>query len=173
MEGIDEGWFENMSSLACIVKIHVADVPSTDDEVTWVHHWHEVLDWLEDILELVGLLVVLVSNVSGSALGEGTVEVGVLDTSLGLPGLSLLVGKNTSGESGTVVSTETDKHYSDLWNFRLSLKFVSDGLDSLGVGSLIPHWDFLLVGCLDGWSLVSLHFGELVGCFLKVLFISY
>jgi len=158
LEGVDEGWLENVGSLACVIKIHVADVPSADDEVAWVYHWHEIFDWFENILELVGLLVVLVANMGGCALGEGPVEVGVLNTSLGFPRLSLFVGKNTGGEGRSVVSTKTDKHNSDLWNFRLGLKFVGDGLDSLGVGSLIPHWDFLLVGGLDNWSLVDLHF---------------
>jgi len=70
LEGIDESWLENMSSLAGVEQVHVGDIPSGDFEITWVNHWHKVLNWLEDILELVGLLVILVSNVSGGTLGE-------------------------------------------------------------------------------------------------------
>lgn len=84
-------------------------------------------------------------------------EVGVLGSSLGLPRLSLLVGKNTGGESGSVVASETNKHDSNFWDLCFSLDLVLDVLDNLGVGSLVPHWNFLLVGGFDGWSLVDLH----------------
>jgi hypothetical protein len=55
LEGIDESWLENMSSLAGVEQVHVGDIPSGDFEITWINHWHKVLNWLEDILELVGL----------------------------------------------------------------------------------------------------------------------
>ena len=84
-------------------------------------------------------------------------EVGVLSSSLGFPSLSLLVGKNTGGESGAVVASKTNKHNGDLWDLSLRLNLVLDVLDNLFVGLLVPHWNFLFVGGLDGWSLVDFH----------------
>merc|ERR1712100_56990 len=123
-----------MSSLARLVHVQVGDIPTGDLEIIWVDHGHDVFNWLENILESVVLLVVLVADMCGSALGERSVEVRVLNSSLGFPRLLLLVGKNNGGESGTVVSSESDKHDSDLWNFGISLDLVGDGLDGLLVG---------------------------------------
>lgn len=83
-------------------------------------------------------------------------EVGVLGSSLGLPRLSLLVGKNTGGESGTIVSTKTDKHDSEFRHVGFSLDLVSHVLYCLGVGFCIPHWNLVFVGGLDGWSVLHL-----------------
>jgi hypothetical protein len=153
LQGVDEGWLKDVSSLAGLEHVHVADVPSGDLEVHWVDHGHEVPDWLVNILELVGLLIVLVTNVGSGALGERTMEVWMLSSSLGLPSLLLLVGEDTGGESGAIVASEADKHDAELGNVRLGLDPVADGLHGLGVGLLVPHWDLVFVDGFDGWSL--------------------
>ena len=131
-EGVHKRWLKDMGSLAGIVGVGFVDVPSADFKITWVDHWHKVLDWLVDVLEVVGLLIMFVSNVSGGSLGEGTVEVWVLNSSLGLPSLLLFVGENSGNESTSVVSTKADKHDSKLWNGVDSLDGVGELLDGLG-----------------------------------------
>lgn len=153
LQGVDEGWLKDVSSLAGLEHVEVTDVPSGDLEVHWVDHGHEVPDWLVDILELVGLLVVLVADVSGGALGERSVEVWMLGSSLGLPRLFLFVGEDASGKGGAIVASEADQHDADLGDVSLSPDLVGDDLDGLGVGFLVPHWDLLFVDGFDSWSL--------------------
>lgn len=152
LQRIDKGWLENVSSLAGLVHVQVADVPSSDLEVNWVDHWHDVFNWLEDILELVGLLVVLVADMGGSTLCERSMEVWMLNSSLGLPRLLLFVGKNTGSEGRTIVTSEANKHNSNAWDSSLSGDLVFDLLDGLNIGFIVPHWDFLLVYRLDDWG---------------------
>jgi hypothetical protein len=91
--------------------------------------------------------------VSGGALGERSMEVWMLDSILGLPGCLLFVGKDTSNESASVVSSESDKHDSDFWNLGDSLDLGGDLLEGLGLLSLVPDWDRLLVHVGDFLSL--------------------
>lgn len=56
----------------------------------------------------------------------------------------MLVGEDTSSESGSVVTTETDKHGSESWGLELGLK---------GVFSLLEVWDEDTVGLSHGASL--------------------
>ena len=140
-EGVHERWLKDMRSLAGVIDVGFVDVPSADFKITWVDHWHKVLDWLVDVLEVVGLLIVFVSNVSGGSLGEGTVEVWVLNTSLGLPSLFLFVGEDSGNESRSVVSSKADKHDSKLWDGVDGFNSVGELLDGLALLSLIPHWD--------------------------------
>jgi len=76
-----------------------------NEHITGIDHRHNVLDWLIDIGELFRLLIVLETNMSGGTLGKGAMEIWVLDSSFGLPGSFLFVGKDTSGHGGAIVST--------------------------------------------------------------------
>jgi hypothetical protein len=144
-ESIDKRWLKDVRSLAGIEQVSIVDIPSTDFEINWVDHWHKVFDWLVDVLEVVGFFIKFVSNVSGSSLGERSVEVWVLESSLGLPCLIFLVSKYTGDHSRSVVASKTDKHDTKFWYSVDSLDSVSEFVDSLNVFSFIPHWDRLFV----------------------------
>lgn len=144
-ESIDKRWLKDVGSLTGIEQVGIVDIPSTDFEINWVYHWHEVFDWLVDILKFVGFVIKFVSNVSGSSLGERSVEVWVLDSSLGLPCLIFLVSKDTGDKSRSVVASKTNKHDTKFWYSVDSLDSVSKFVDSLNVFSFIPHWDRLFV----------------------------
>ena len=141
LKGVDEVWLKNMGPLACGEEISLVDVPTRDLEVARVDHWHEVLDWLVDILKLVGGWVHLVTNVGGGALSERSMEVWVLDTLLGLPSLTLFVGQNSGCEGRTIVTSEADKHDTKLWDFSFGLDLVDKLVNDLFIGFLVPHWD--------------------------------
>ena len=91
-QGIDESWLQDMRSLASCVKISRVNVPTRNDKVGRVNHWHEIFDWLVDILEIVGSWIHLETNMGGGALGERTMEVWLLHSFLGFPSLVLFVG---------------------------------------------------------------------------------
>jgi hypothetical protein len=74
-ESIDKRWLKDVGSLAGIEQVSIIDIPSTDFKINWVDHWHKVFDWLVDILKFVRFVIKFVSNVSGSSLGERSVEV--------------------------------------------------------------------------------------------------
>ena len=157
-----------MGSLASIEQVGVVDVPTGDLKVHWVDHWHDFVNWLVNIGELLGVLIELESDVSGGALGERSMEVWVLDSTLGLPLLLLLVGKDTSDESASVVSSKSDKHHSELWHLGGGFDLVGNLLDGLLVLCLVPHWDGVLIGVGDflRFHLITL---DLLFCLLIII----
>ena len=57
---------------------------------------------------------------SSSRLSEGTVEVGLLDTILGLPSKFFLVCENTCNQCRTIVAAKTDEQHSKFGNLLFS-----------------------------------------------------
>ena len=130
LERVEKTRLKNMSSLGCVEQVSIVDVPAGDLKVNWACHWHDVFDWLEDVLKFTILLAVLVPNMSCGTLSERPMEVWMGNAILSLPRLLKLVCKNSGGESRSVISSKTHKHDSELW-------YLSDRLN--GVGNLLVH----------------------------------
>jgi len=96
--------FQDFSSSHGISQVHLADIPTTDDDVVGVNEGEDLVQGEEDF----GVLGV--TDLSGRGLGDGAQIVGLVGTGSGVPGDVVLVGKDTSLESGTVVTTETNEH---------------------------------------------------------------
>ena len=74
-----------------------------------------------DVLELSSLFVILETNMGGSTLGKGPIEVSFHVSCAGWPRQFLLVGENSSHESRSVVATETNHHEAELGDSSLCL----------------------------------------------------
>jgi len=142
LELLDESRLENVRSLCCLVEVSTVDIPTGDLKVNRIDHREQVLHGLVNIRESTILLAVFETNVAGGGLSEGTVHVGLDLTVAAVPSDLLLVGDDTSGESGTVVTTKTDKHDTELGN-------VFVGLDLLLLGNSL---EIGLVLSIDGES---------------------
>lgn len=144
-----EGWLKNGSAVHSISQVHGRDIPSTEDKVVGVDHWENVMERDVDLLASGGLS----TELDGGAHDDGTIVVGRLGSGAGLPSEVLLVGNDTGGDSGTVVTTPSYKHETGLWDLALSLEVI-DGLDWLGnvlaIGSLGDLGGAVGVGGLDG-----------------------
>jgi len=119
--------FQDFSSSHGISQVHLADIPTTDDDVIGVNEGKDLVQGKEDF----GVLGV--TNLGGRGLGDGAQIVGLVGTGSGVPGDVVLVGKDTSGESGTVVTTETNEHSTESGGDGVSLEGV---LGSLEVGGI-------------------------------------
>mmetsp|Transcript_69588 Transcript_69588/g.96645 ORF Transcript_69588/g.96645 Transcript_69588/m.96645 type:complete len:545 (-) Transcript_69588:57-1691(-) len=121
---LDESGLKNVGSLARFVKVSTVNIPTGNLEVDGFDHRKQFLNRLVDIIKCTILFVIFESSVAGGALGKGTVHVGLNLTVAAIPSDLLLVGDDTSGESGTVVTTKTDKHDTELGNVFVSLDLL-------------------------------------------------
>ncbi len=118
-----EGWLKDGSAIHGILQVHGGDIPSTDDEVIWVDHWEDLVEWDVDVLG--GLRIS--AQLHGGSHSDGSVVVGGAWTLTSLPGEVVTVGDDAGGDGGAVVASKTDQHHSDLWDGALDLEVV-DGL---------------------------------------------
>jgi len=109
---------DDFSSLEGISKVLLGDIPTADDDVVRVNERKDFLEGSEDFLVLVE------TNLGGGGLGDGAVVIGSVGTLLGLPGDVMLVGENTSSQSGSVVSAEADDHDTELGDLGGGLECV-------------------------------------------------
>jgi hypothetical protein len=146
---VDESGLKHVGALGGFVQVEVADVPTADVEVDGVDHGEKLLDGLEDVGERAVCLIEVETNVSGGALGEGTIEVSLLLTSLGGPGESTLVSDDTGCEGGTVVTTKADEHDTKLGDSLVSFDglLLDDRAGLLGFG--VVEGEAVLVVDLD------------------------
>lgn len=119
--------FQDFSSSHGISQVHLADIPTADDDVVGVNEGKDLVQGEEDF----GVLGV--TNLGSRGLGDGAQIVGLVSTGFGVPGDVVLVGKDTSGESGTVVTTETNEHSTKSGGLGISLEGV---LGSLKIGGI-------------------------------------
>lgn len=166
-----EGWLKDSSTVHGISQVHGADIPSANDEVVGVDHGQNVMEGDVDILG--GLRIR--TKLHGGGHGDGTVVVCSTVALTCGPGEVAAVGNDTSSDGGTVVTTETDQHHTDLGDGTLDLEVVDGllggsnvlaslilgdrggavrvlGLDSLG--SVLDVWAVDREKVLDGGSTV-------------------
>ena len=91
-----EGWLKDGSAVHGILQVHGRDIPTTDDEVIWVDHWEDLLEWNVDILS--GLSIG--AQLHGGRHGDGSVVVGGAWTLPSLPCEVITVGNNAGGDGG-------------------------------------------------------------------------
>ena len=71
-----------------------------------MNHWEHVADWNVDFFGGSGLR----TNADGGGTKDGANVVGLLDTTLGVPGDLVLVWKDSSAKRRAVVTTHPDHH---------------------------------------------------------------
>lgn len=130
-----ESRLQDLGAIHGLSQVQRADVPASNDKVVGVDHGQQVVE--RDVDLLVGLGVS--SELDSRAHDDGAIVVGLLDALLGVPNKVASVGNNTGGNSGTIVTTPTDKHHADLGNLAVDLEVVERLLGSshkvtIGVG---------------------------------------
>jgi hypothetical protein len=153
-----EGGLKDSSTVHGISQVHRADIPSANDEVVGVDHGENVMEGDVDILG--GLRIR--AQLHGGGHGDGTVVVSSTVALTCGPGEVATVGNDTSGDGGTIVTTETDQHHTGLGDGTLDLEVV-DGL--LGGSNVLASLILRdrggavgvlgldsLVGVLDVWA---------------------
>lgn len=96
---------ENLGSFHSLVHRDTRDIPSANDKVIRVHHGQHVGNRHKDIFTRLGVGTESDSRSSD----ERTDIVGLLKTILGVPGDSVLVGKMSREDRGSVISAQTDQ----------------------------------------------------------------
>lgn len=117
--GLESG-LKDLSAVHGLGQVHLANVPTANDEVIGVDHGQDVLEWDVDLLVSLGIVTQLESR----AHDDRTVVVGLARTLLGVPGDLAAVGEDTSGDGGAVVATPTDQHHTDLGDLAVDLEVV-------------------------------------------------
>ena len=97
---------EHASTFRGLVHRHTRDVPPSKDKVVRVNHWEHVADWNVDFFGGSGLR----TNADGGGTKDGANVVGLLDTTLDVPGDLVLVWKDSSAKRRAVVTTHPDHH---------------------------------------------------------------
>jgi hypothetical protein len=141
--------FQDFSSSHGISQVHLADIPTTDDDIVGVNEGEDLVQGKEDF----GVLGV--TDLSGRGLGDGAQIVGLVGTGSGVPGDVVLVGKDTSGEGGTVVTTETNEHSTKSRGLGSSLEGVLGLLKVGGVDTVAFSHDGSLADVGGGDILFS------------------
>lgn len=145
--------FEDFSSSHGILHVGFGDIPTANNDFVGVDDGEELVQGDKDFL------VLALADLGTRALGDGSKEVGLVSTGLGVPGDVVLVGKETSGEGGTVVTTETDEHDTELRGSKISLEAVSVLLQGAGVDT-IAFFDVVGVVLIGRDQFVSFNLGE-------------
>lgn len=144
-----EIWLKDSGAVHGISQVHGRDIPTTENEVIGVNHWEDLMERNVDLLAGSGIS----TKLDGGSHDDRAIVVGSLCSGAGLPSEVFAVGNDTGGDSGTVVTTPSNKHETGLWNLALSLEVI-DGLDRLGnvlaIGSLGDLGGTVGVGGLDG-----------------------
>jgi hypothetical protein len=128
-------------------KVHATDVPATDGKVVGVDHRDHVVQRNIDLAA--GLC--LCAKFDSGRHDNGAVVVCGTRTLTGVPAQTLAVGKNTSGDGRAVVTTESNKHQTDLADIAFGLEVVE---------LLLGRGDVLAIGDVDFGGTVSILAGD-------------
>jgi len=112
---------ENLGAVHGGSDIHLANVPSTNDEVVGVDHGEELVEWDVNFIAIGAV----VAELDGRAHDYRSVVVGLLLALLGVPHELAAVGQNTCGDGGTIVTSPSNKHHTDFANLTVDLEVVS------------------------------------------------
>ena len=118
---------KNGGTIHGIGQVHVVDVPTTEDEVVGVGHGEKVMERNVDLLTSLGVG----AELDGGGHDDGAIVVRLLLTLARVPGDVVAVGNDTGGDSGTVVTTPSNQHQTDLSDLTLHLEVIL-GLQGLG-----------------------------------------
>lgn len=145
-----------MSSLHGLRQVQGGDIPTTNDDFIGVNEGEDLVHGEIDFFGTVA------TDLDGGGLGDGTVVVSSLFTSLGHPVELQLVGKETGSEGSTVVTTPTNEHDTQLGNSGVGLEGVFSGLGGDLQGTVLELFNsggLVFVGGLDETVFV----GDVVG----------
>ena len=104
------------STLHGITKVHRANIPTTNNKVIRVYERKQSIERNVEIASRNS------THLNSRTLRDRAIIVRVLDSLLRVPGDVELVSKNTSRNSGTIVTTPTNKHHTNLGNTSISLE---------------------------------------------------
>lgn len=131
-----QGRLKDSSTVHGVSQVHGADIPAAQDQVIGVDHGEDIVEWDVDLLG--GLSIG--TQLHGGTHDHGAVVVGSALALAGVPGQTLAVGENASGNGGTIVTTPPDEHDTGLGNTALDLEVIESLLgrgDVLALGSLL------------------------------------
>lgn len=126
---------ENLGTSHSLVHGQTRDIPTTKHKVVRMNHGQDVGERNPDILtgSRVG------TETDGGSTNERSVVVGHLESVLVVPSDVVLVGKDGSGDGGTVVTTPTDHHETGARKlaFGLELVLTLDGSSNVLGGAIV------------------------------------
>lgn len=108
---------EHSSASSSLSQVHAVDVPTTNGDLTGVHHRQDVLHGDEDFFGARH------TDLDGGALCDGTIEVGVFLASLRVEGQFVFVGQDTARDGGTIVTSPSNEHDSEFGDGCVGLEF--------------------------------------------------
>mmetsp|Transcript_21119 Transcript_21119/g.49874 ORF Transcript_21119/g.49874 Transcript_21119/m.49874 type:complete len:552 (-) Transcript_21119:169-1824(-) len=111
---------QDLRSLHALRQVHFVNVPSAPDDLARVHHREHVFEGSKD-----GVAPGVVSELDRRGHHQRSPVVGLFLSLLCVPGNAEFVGQSTRDAGASIVSSETNQHDSDLWDFafRLELHF--------------------------------------------------
>lgn len=124
-EGLQSG-LKDLSAVHGLSQVHLANVPTTNNEVIGVDHGQNIVEGDVDV----GVGLGIRSKLHGRSHNKGAVVVGLTGTLLGVPDEVAAVGENTSSDSGTIVAAPADQHHADLGNLAVDLEVILSLLGS-------------------------------------------
>ena len=139
--------FKNLSTVHGGGEVHTTDVPTTNGKVIGMNHGQHVVERDVDLTASLRLRAQLDSGRHD----DRAIVICSARTLTGVPGQTLTVGQNASGDGRAVVATETNQHETDLANLALGLEVVE---------LLLGRRDILAIGHIDLSGTVSVLAGD-------------
>ena len=167
-----EGRLEDLSAVHGLGQVHLADIPTANDEIIGVDHGENIVEGNVDLLGSLGVS----AELHGRTHDDGAIVVGLARTFLGLPLEAATVGNDTSSDGGSIVTTPADQHHADARDLAFDLEVVNslggsgnesailsrDGSSTVGVLGFDFSVSVSDIGGVDGEGFGGGHFGESV-----------
>lgn len=121
---VDKVWFKHLRSFTWFKHIESGNVPTSNLDVNWIHHWKQFFDRSVYVLNLA---IRERSNTSSTScwLSKWPVKVRFVHSLFSFPRNIVFMSKQTGGKGGAVISTKAYHHQTK----SRYLRACSDGMD--------------------------------------------
>jgi hypothetical protein len=154
-----ESGLKNSSSVHGLSQVQSTDIPATNHKIIWMNHGQDVMERNIDILGSLSIG----TKLDCRSHDDRTIVISSTRAFTSFPDESTAVGNDASSDSGTIVSTPSNKHHTGLGdlaiNFEVIDSFLGGGL-KFAIGGLVDQGGAirilgsdLIVGVDDVWRI--------------------